>query len=204
MAVVSAPPQQCFCFNPFVGLGKITSHLHDLTKSACGKRKTHYNTSKNIPVAPQPPYSPDLSPCDFFLFPKLKNPLKGHHFGTLENIQTAVSDQLKAIPISEFHQCHEEERNVSSAVWLQKAVTLKEIMLNLVKVSDHGRRVTSSSLVPLKTHRLGEKCTLNLSNLKHPPGGVVVRRRGDSSGVCPRHLTMVQNDEVRRQKPSCS
>ncbi|GFW63746.1 putative mariner transposase [Trichonephila clavipes] len=62
----------------------------------------------NIPVAPQPPYSPDLSPCDVFLFPKLKNHLKGHHFGTLENIQTAVTDQLKAIPISEFHQCYEE------------------------------------------------------------------------------------------------
>ncbi|GFY10449.1 uncharacterized protein TNCV_1463391 [Trichonephila clavipes] len=44
--------------------------------------------SKNIPVAPQPPYSPDLSPCDFFLFPKLKNPLKEHHFGTLKNIPT--------------------------------------------------------------------------------------------------------------------
>ncbi|GFT20279.1 integrase catalytic domain-containing protein [Trichonephila clavipes] len=64
--------------------------------------------SKNIPVAPQPPYSPDLSPCDFSLFMKLKNHLKGHHFGTLENIQTAVTDQLKASPISEFHQCYEE------------------------------------------------------------------------------------------------
>ncbi|GFV88179.1 putative transposase [Trichonephila clavipes] len=64
--------------------------------------------SKNILVAPQPPYSPDLSPCDFFLFPKLKNHLKRHHFGTLENIQRAVTDQLKAIPISEFHQCYEE------------------------------------------------------------------------------------------------
>ncbi|GFV97501.1 putative transposase [Trichonephila clavipes] len=64
--------------------------------------------SKNIPVAPLPPYSPDLSPCDFFLFRKLKNHLKGHHFGTQENIQTAVTDQLKSIPISEFHQCYEE------------------------------------------------------------------------------------------------
>ncbi|GFU54563.1 protein GVQW3 [Trichonephila clavipes] len=36
------------------------------------------------------------------------NHLKGHHFGTPENIQTAVTDQLKAIPISEFHQCYEE------------------------------------------------------------------------------------------------
>jgi len=25
--------------------------------------------TKNIPVGPQPPYAPDLSPCDFFLFP---------------------------------------------------------------------------------------------------------------------------------------
>ncbi|GFY33477.1 putative transposase [Trichonephila clavipes] len=64
--------------------------------------------SKNIPVAPQPPYFPDLSHCDFFLFPKLKNHLKGHHFRTRESIQTAVTDQLKAIPISEFHQCYEE------------------------------------------------------------------------------------------------
>ncbi|GFW05041.1 putative transposase [Trichonephila clavipes] len=37
-----------------------------------------------------------------------QNHLKGHHFGTLENIQTAVPDQLKATPISEFHQCYEE------------------------------------------------------------------------------------------------
>ena len=41
---------------------------------------------KNIPVLPHPPYSPDLAPCDFYLFPKLKLKLKGH-FGTMENIQ---------------------------------------------------------------------------------------------------------------------
>jgi len=42
---------------------------------------------KNIPVLPHPPYSPDLALCDFCLFPKLKLKLKGHHFGTMENIQ---------------------------------------------------------------------------------------------------------------------
>ena len=26
----------------------------------------------------QPPYTPDLAPCDFFLFPRLKKVLKGH------------------------------------------------------------------------------------------------------------------------------
>jgi len=31
---------------------------------------------KSIPVVPQPPYSPDLSPCDFFLFPPAQKPLE--------------------------------------------------------------------------------------------------------------------------------
>lgn len=66
---------------------------------------------KNIPVVPQPPYSPDLSPCDFFLFPNLKRHLKGHHFGTVENIKKNVTDQLKDIPVSEFQRCYEEWEN---------------------------------------------------------------------------------------------
>jgi histone-lysine N-methyltransferase SETMAR len=33
-------------------------------------------------IVPHPPYSPDLAPADFFLFPKLKTTLKGHHFQT--------------------------------------------------------------------------------------------------------------------------
>ena len=64
---------------------------------------------KSIPVVPQPPYSPDPSPWDFFfLFPKLKFYLKGRHFGTVENIEEAVTDQLKAIPVSDFQRYHEE------------------------------------------------------------------------------------------------
>jgi len=63
---------------------------------------------KGIPVVPQPPYSPDLSPCDFFLFPKLKFYLKGRHFGTVENIRKAVTDQLKVIPVSDFQHCYKE------------------------------------------------------------------------------------------------
>jgi len=38
-------------------------------------------------VMPQPPYSPDLAPADFFLFPKLKSTLKGRRFQTIEEIK---------------------------------------------------------------------------------------------------------------------
>ena len=35
----------------------------------------------------QPPYSPDLAPCDFLLFPNVKLPLKGKRFQTIDKIQ---------------------------------------------------------------------------------------------------------------------
>jgi transposase len=38
---------------------------------------------KNVSTLPHPPYSSDLAPCDFYIFPKLKSMLKGHHFGTV-------------------------------------------------------------------------------------------------------------------------
>ncbi|UYV75705.1 EPM2AIP1 [Cordylochernes scorpioides] len=43
----------------------------------------------NTLMMPQPPYSPDLAPCDFFLFPKLKRPMKGRRYATLDEIKTA-------------------------------------------------------------------------------------------------------------------
>jgi len=63
---------------------------------------------KSIPVVPQPPYSLDLSPCDFSLFPQLKNHLKGRHFGALDNIQKSVTDELKGIPAEAFQHCYEQ------------------------------------------------------------------------------------------------
>ncbi|GFX46951.1 uncharacterized protein TNCV_315741 [Trichonephila clavipes] len=55
----------------------------------------------------------------------------------------------------------------------------------VVKVSDHGRHVVSSSLVPPKTRRVGQRCTLNHSRAETSSRGcgVVFRRGGVSSGV---------------------
>ena len=63
---------------------------------------------KSIPEVPQPPFSPDPSPCDFFSFSWLKNHLKGRHFGTLYNIQKGVTDELKGIPAKAFQHCYEQ------------------------------------------------------------------------------------------------
>jgi len=38
---------------------------------------SQFLAKKSMTVVPHPPYSPDLVPCDFFLFPKLKLQMKG-------------------------------------------------------------------------------------------------------------------------------
>lgn len=50
---------------------------------------------------PHPPYSPDLAPCDFYLFPNLKRDLKGIHFTTDDEVKDAVKSWIKERP-SEF------------------------------------------------------------------------------------------------------
>jgi len=53
---------------------------------------------KQVCVLHHPPYSPDLSPCDYYLFPTLKLPLKGRLFKDVQDIQAAVTSSLWAIP----------------------------------------------------------------------------------------------------------
>lgn len=38
----------------------------------------------------QPPYSPDLTLCEFFLFPKLKSVLKGHYFDIIDDKNKSI------------------------------------------------------------------------------------------------------------------
>ena len=45
-----------------------------------------------------PPYSPDLSPCDFFLFPLLKKTLSGRHYESQSALDSAIYQNLQGIP----------------------------------------------------------------------------------------------------------
>ena len=59
-------------------------------------------TPKNVTTLYHPPYSPDLSPLDYFLLPKSKMNLKGLQFGNVAEIQEAVTDELKKVQKEEF------------------------------------------------------------------------------------------------------
>lgn len=55
-------------------------------------------------VVPNPPYSPDLAPCDFFLFPKIKTMLKGRRFTTVSEIQTESQTVLDSLEETDFQR----------------------------------------------------------------------------------------------------
>jgi hypothetical protein len=69
--------------------------LHDNAPALKAASVCQFLTQKNVTTLYQPLYSPELSPPDYFLFPKLKMNLKGLHFMYVAEIQEAVTDELK-------------------------------------------------------------------------------------------------------------
>ena len=60
---------------------------------------TDYLTKMSIKTVPQPPYSSDLAPCDFCLFPKLR----GCHYETIEEMKKAVTKVTDTLKQEDFH-----------------------------------------------------------------------------------------------------
>ncbi len=54
---------------------------------------------------PHPPYSPDLSPCDFFLFPLLKKRLRGRDFWSVQLLELAIRTELGNITQMQWRHC---------------------------------------------------------------------------------------------------
>lgn len=67
-----------------------------------------YFARNSTNIVPQPPYSPDLAPCDFWLFNQLKRPLRGHRFDSIEEIKRESLRALKAISEEAFSKCFED------------------------------------------------------------------------------------------------
>ena len=53
--------------------------------------------SEKVEVLNHPPYSPDLSPCDFFLFPRLKKMLSGNKYMSRSSLGSTVYQCLQQI-----------------------------------------------------------------------------------------------------------
>ena len=57
-----------------------------------------------VKTVPQPPYSPDLAPCDFLLFPKLT----GSRYETIEEMKEVVTKVIDTLTQEYYHGAFEK------------------------------------------------------------------------------------------------
>jgi hypothetical protein len=58
-------------------------------------------------IIPHPPYPPDLAPCDFSFFPKLKTKLKGRRFETVSDNKRELQAVFDILKENYFHGAFE-------------------------------------------------------------------------------------------------
>ena len=90
---------------------------HDNAPAHMSFKVSQVLAKNNMTVIPHPPYSPNLAPCDFFLFPKLKlrmKRFKRNRNGYLTQFQKGTS-----------RDASKHGRNAGTTVFVQKGSTLK-------------------------------------------------------------------------------
>ena len=77
---------------------------------------TDYLTKIGIKTVCYPPYSPDLAPCDFWLFPKLR----GYHYETIKEMKEAVMKVIDTLTQEDFPEAFQKLLE-----WYNKCIAAK-------------------------------------------------------------------------------
>ena len=89
---------------PRTGVKNLFLH-HDNASSHTARITKEFIDSSGFTQLPHPPYSPDLAPCDYFLFPKIKKELKGKHFQSRDELLEAMMVELEKIKTEDLSHC---------------------------------------------------------------------------------------------------
>ena len=76
--------------------------LHDNASSRKCEVVKSFLASEKVKVLNHPPYPPDRSPCDFFLFPRLKKMLSGNKYMSRSSFGSAIYQCLQQIPKEDY------------------------------------------------------------------------------------------------------
>lgn len=69
-----------------------------------------FSTKHNVAQLRLPPYSPDITPCEFWLFTRLKIPLKVHRSEDKDRVDTNTTSIIEVIPKTEFQDYFASEK----------------------------------------------------------------------------------------------
>lgn len=81
---------------------------HDNAPAHRSKLVAAFIADNNIQCVRHPPYSPDLAPCDFWLFSLLKSKLRGKSFSSRNSIERAVEQAIASIQKDEWSKTFQE------------------------------------------------------------------------------------------------
>ena len=81
---------------------------HDNVPAQNALSVKRYLAKNNIPVMEHPPYSPDLAPCYFFLFPKIKSALKGTRFESVDIVKAKATQLLNSVTQNDLQHCFQQ------------------------------------------------------------------------------------------------
>ena len=89
---------------------------------------TDYLTKMGIKIVPHSPYSPDLTTCDFCLFPKLS----GCQYETTEEMKEAVSKVSDMLTQEDVHRAFQKFRNGRTSALQPEEITSKGTRVSCV------------------------------------------------------------------------
>ena len=101
---------------------------------------TDYFTKMVIKTIPHPPYSPDLAPSDFWLFPELR----GCRYKTIEEMKGAVTKVIDTLTQEDFHGAFQMFFGTIQQVHWSRRILLRrvlEFLQCIINKSAHTKKV---------------------------------------------------------------
>ena len=90
----------------------------------------------NIPLICQAPYSPDMAPCDFWMFPKLKVPLKGTRLNQEKTLCRTWQPSWTWFHKKLSRNVSNNGRTAGRSVCITKEITLKGIRVSDIQINN--------------------------------------------------------------------
>ena len=92
---------------PRTGLRGILLH-HDNASAHTANATIQFLESTEVKLMTHPPYSPDLAPCDYFLFPSVKNRMRGKRFSSPEEAVVVYESELMGLEENVWQECFQK------------------------------------------------------------------------------------------------
>ena len=82
--------------------------LHNNAPAHTALSVQQFLAKNNMTVIPHPPYSSDLVPYDFLMFPRMKSQMKGKRFADVSEVKKKTLEVLNNISTEEFQKCFQQ------------------------------------------------------------------------------------------------